>query len=62
VARLQAGQSIWITESTHGQAVPKGLIVGIIFGETELDIAAQLRKQGLVGPETEVTVAPQLGS
>lgn len=58
IHRLTAGHPIRVTRTTHGQAVPPGLTVGVMFGETERALYDQLREAGLISAETWVEGAP----
>lgn len=51
VQRLRKGQPIRIRRETHGMALPEGLTIGIVWGETEKAIAADLVREGLVEPD-----------
>lgn len=60
VKRLTTGRPIRITRATHGDGVPEGWTVAIVFGETELQIKAALFAAGLIGPDTEFRIDPRL--
>jgi hypothetical protein len=52
--RLQDGMPIKVTRALHGLAMPPGLTIVLIAGETEATIEADLRTHGLIGPGTVV--------
>jgi hypothetical protein len=54
IRRLQEGQPIRVTQTSHGQAVPENLVVVMFAGDTEGTMEADLRKYRLIGPETVV--------
>ena len=57
IENLMKGRPIYISETSHGKnAIPKGMQVCIVFGETELALKDEL--QELIGPETEVNIDP----
>lgn len=58
INQLTAGRPVRVRRATHGQAVPAGLTVGIIFGETERALYDQLRAKGFIGAETLIEGAP----
>jgi hypothetical protein len=51
IERLRRGWPIRVRRETHGLAVPEGLVIGIVWGMTERDIAAQLVKDRLLEPD-----------
>jgi hypothetical protein len=63
VERLKAGQPIRVSEETNA---PKGSLphpkyeIAIIVGETELEMKQMFEANGLIGPDTKVTVDPRL--
>lgn len=59
--RLCQGKPILVARKTHGEAVPAGLEIVIIYGDDERTLLSQLRAAGLVTPETEVRVDARLG-
>ena len=60
VHRLTHGEPITLTDKIHH--LPKGWSILILYGDTELDIAAQLKKAGAIGSSTQIKVDPRLGS
>lgn len=54
INRLIAGKPIVVKKDTHGDGVPDGWEIVILFGETELE------KVGFVKPDTKVTIDPRL--
>lgn len=60
VRRLQEGQPIHIRRVSHGEGVPEGWEIVILFGETERAIKSDLEKHGLISPETKIHVDPRL--
>jgi hypothetical protein len=60
VQRLTDGQPIRLTRKTHGDGIPDKWTIGIMFGETERDMAELLRQEGLITPETKTYVDPRL--
>lgn len=58
--RLQEGQPIRIRRVSHGEGVPEGWEIVILFGETEKAMKSDFEKHGLIGPETKVHVDPRL--
>ena len=60
VRRLTGGLPIRLTRETHGDGIPENWTIGIIFGETEQEIADLLREEGLITPDTKVSVDPRL--
>jgi len=54
VQRLEQGQPIDVSRQTHGMGVPENLSIVIFMGDTEQEILAMFRKNGLIGPETVV--------
>lgn len=59
VEELLKGHPIRLTTETHGAGVPLGWTIGIIFGETEATIAADLRAAGAVDDATKVMAMPR---
>ena len=47
ITRLMAGQPIAVRRKTHGAAIPPGLEICILFGETEEAIVEQFKKAGV---------------
>jgi hypothetical protein len=60
VTRLINGEPIRITPETHGRGIPEGWTIVIVFGETEVSIAAEFERSGLIGPDTKITKDPRL--
>jgi hypothetical protein len=48
IDRLVKGQPILIRRKTHGEAIPELWKIALMFGETENQIAAELRKNGML--------------
>jgi hypothetical protein len=61
IRRLQLDQPIRIRRSTHGDGIPEGWEIVIVFGETERSIHAEFEKSHLIGPETKIHIDPRLG-
>lgn len=60
VTHLMAGQPIRVKRETHGNQVPAGWTIGIIFGETELEMKKKLESEGLIDGNTKFQVDPRL--
>lgn len=60
VERLMAGQPIQIKRDTHGQGVPDGWEILILFGETEDSFLKALHDAGAIGPKTKINRDPKL--
>jgi hypothetical protein len=60
VTRLLDGQPIRIRRKTHGDGVPEGWEIIILWGETESTMHAAFVKHGLIGPETKIHRDPRL--
>lgn len=54
VARLMSGQPMKITRESHGEAVPTGLTIGIMFGETEKQMRDEIIKTGIEIGKTDI--------
>ncbi len=48
IDRLVKGEPIVIRREVHGEAIPELWKIVIMFGETENQIAAELRKSGML--------------
>jgi hypothetical protein len=59
VDELLKGHPVRITSATHGPGVPLGWTIGIVVGETEAAIAAELRRTGLITADTKVVAMPR---
>ena len=51
VNRLVAGEPIAIRRETHGEGVPEGMAIVIIYGKTEQEIYLSLKTEGVVSPD-----------
>lgn len=60
VTRLMLGQPIKITAATHGDGVPAGWTIALVFGETERQLQRQLELEGLITADTELKIDPRL--
>ena len=60
IRRLQADEPIRLTRETHGDRIPQGWVIGILFGETERDMEDQLRKGGFISEQTKTYIDPRL--
>lgn len=58
--RLQAGDPIVLTRKTHGEGIPEGWTISIMFGETEREMVKALSRAALIGPDTEFKIDPRL--
>lgn len=61
IDRLIAGRPILMTRDSHGDGIPEGWAISLLFGETEADIVEELKKANLLSPETVVRQEPRLG-
>lgn len=52
IERLQANEPMMITRKAHGDGIPEGWTIVIMFGETEQEMVKALSRKGMVGPET----------
>lgn len=61
IERLTAGRPILLARETHGEGIPAGLKIGILYGETEQSIREHLERIGAAGPDTAVhaTLPPE---
>lgn len=59
INRLTKGELISVTQRSHGDGVPDGWQIVLHFGETEEDIAAQLKQAGAVDEATLVHKLPR---
>lgn len=60
INKLIEGKPILISRKSHGDAVPDGMTIAIMFGETEADMEKELRQHGMIGLKTEVNIDPKL--
>ena len=60
IDRLLNGKPIRLRRETHGEGVPEGWTIGIMFGETEMEMKRALEDAGVLGPETKIKVDPRL--
>ena len=60
IARLQEGKPIQIQRSTHGDGVPDGWTIAIMYGETELAMHDALKGAGVLRPDTKINIDPRL--
>lgn len=60
VKRLTEGKPIDVNPQKHPGVLPDGWSIGILFGETEMAILAELKKLGVIGPETIQNIDPRL--
>lgn len=58
--RLTDGQPIRMTPQTHGDGVPAGWTINILFGETEGQIVKDLQEAGLLSQGTKIHADPRL--
>lgn len=58
---LKQGKPIRCTRDSHGNGIPAGWEIAIMYGKTEQAIMDELRGLGTVTPETKVYVDPRLG-
>lgn len=59
IEKLITGRPIKVTRESHGNGIPTDLEIAIIFGETEEEIAAQLRNIGAIKANTPVMAQPR---
>lgn len=60
ITRLTNGEPMRLRRESHGDGIPDGWEICIMFGETERDMAAQFEEHGLIGPETTIHRDPRL--
>jgi len=60
VKRLTEGKPIHIRRATHGDGIPEGWEIVLMFGATELAIQAELQAAGAISPETKINIDPRL--
>lgn len=58
ITRLTDGKPIFLSDKTH--AIPKGLFISILFGDTEQSIALKLRASGMIDADCIVRTDPRL--
>lgn len=58
--QMVSGNPILLRRETHGEGIPEGWEIAIMFGKTEMEIMAQFRIAGVVGKETKIVVDPRL--
>lgn len=59
IARLMVGKPI--LASPDGHQLPNGLLILIVFAETEKDMWNSLKAQGVVIDQTDCPIDPRLG-
>lgn len=62
VERLMQGKPIRIAQETHGEGIPEGWKILILFGETENDMREELRAAGVIDAQTKETTDPRLNN
>lgn len=60
ITRLLSGQPMSISRRSHGDGVPDGLVIGIMFGETEDEMKRVLEKADIVNEQTNIFRDPRL--
>ncbi len=60
IQRLLNGEPIVVHRLTHGEGVPDGWRIVIMFGETELDMQKNLVALGMVDSGTKTFIDPRL--
>jgi hypothetical protein len=60
IRRMIEGQPIKMARETHGAGVPEGWTLAFMFGETEMEMKAQLESAGLVDSKTDTYMDPRL--
>ena len=60
ISRLQAGQPMLITRAKHGEAIPEGLNISILYGETEMAIYGVLQGLNALAPDCKTTIDSRL--
>jgi len=62
IERMTSGKPVHVKEATHGEGIPDGWEIVIMFGETEQEMQKQFVEAGMIGPETKVNIDPRLAS
>jgi hypothetical protein len=60
IDRLSKGQPMHVSREKHGDGVPDGWEILILYGKTEADIHRQLAEAGAIGEETQIFKDPRL--
>lgn len=60
VRRLVGGEPILLRRETHGDGIPEGWQISIIYGRTEADIAKQFSAAGMITKDTKIHRDPRL--
>ena len=60
IGRLLDGKPMLLKRETHGDGVPEGWEICVVFGETEQAIVDLLSKADLIAPTTRVIKEPKL--
>lgn len=60
INRLVDGNPIQTTPKAHGDGIPEGWSILLMFGETEADIHRELAGAGMIDDNTKVIVDPRL--
>lgn len=60
IGRLKDGQPIHVRRATHGEGVPRGWEIVIVYGETEQAMHEDFKKHRLIGPDTKIHFDPRL--
>jgi hypothetical protein len=60
VRRLTDGQPMHLKRETHGDGIPEGWEIVIVFGETEQALVAEFRRAEMISPETKIHKDPRL--
>lgn len=60
IRRLVQGKPMKLTRETHGEGVPEGWEIAILFGRTEDDLAQMLREAGAIDADTKINRDPKL--
>ena len=60
VERMMAGKPVHIRKESHGDGIPDGWEVVIMFGETEQEMQKQFAKAGMIDQHTKVNIDPRL--
>lgn len=48
IDRLREGKPIHVTRKSHGEGIPPGWAIAIVYGETEQAIVDEMREKGLL--------------
>jgi hypothetical protein len=60
IMRLMNNQPMEISREKHGEAIPEGWKIVLLFGQTEQSLFAEMRKAGIIRPDTNVHIDPRL--